>query len=66
MIESTGESGRDEQRDDWNDAADDLVRDAMAVSGDLLWMGLPAYSWVIDSVQDSVKRAGDGLSVRDR
>jgi hypothetical protein len=65
MIDSTQQSGRDEQRDRWNDSAREISLDTTTVSDRVLGLGLPAYSWITSSVETSIRSASPGLAVAD-
>ena len=64
-IDMTGRGGRDEQRENWNDHGRQVARDAFDPSGDLLILGLDAYSFAVDAVEVAVLRACPPLTPPD-
>jgi len=62
MMDSTGRSGRDEQRVAWNGHARKIAQETTTASGRILGLGYQGYGEVIDSVAATIRAAGDGLT----
>lgn len=61
-----GKSGRDEQRERWNDHGRDVAADAFDPSTQLVLAGFEAWCWSIASAEAAVLRASPPLMADDQ
>lgn len=61
MIDSTGKSGRDEQRDRARATITDITTDTTDVSPALLIAGFDAYNAVITATTKTLRRLSPGV-----